>query len=90
MQQLWASNNYSSARISHSDDEGEDDDEEEENDETASIGEEGLLEKMSFLGNDCFHVDDGSNEKKIHYVFGDVMKPQTHGEKCAISVHCVG
>lgn len=89
MQQLWASNNYSSARISHSDDEGEDDDDD-ENDETASIGEEGLLEKMSFLGNDCFHVDDGSNEKKIHYVFGDVMKPQTHGEKCAISVHCVG
>jgi hypothetical protein len=35
-------------------------------------------------------LDDTSGETKIHYVFGDVMKPQLHGEKCAISVHCVG
>ncbi|CAF3662859.1 unnamed protein product [Rotaria socialis] len=33
--------------------------------------------------------DDSSGETKLHYVFGDVMKPQLHGEKCAISVHCV-
>lgn len=29
-------------------------------------------------------------QTKIHYVFGDVMKPEFHGEKSIISVHCVG
>lgn len=35
-------------------------------------------------------LDDLSGEAKLHYVFGDVMKPQLHGEKCAILVHCAG
>jgi hypothetical protein len=43
-----------------------------------------------YLNTYYSRLDGGSSETKIHYVFGDVMKPQLHGEKCAISVHCVG
>ncbi|CAF3617419.1 unnamed protein product [Rotaria sordida] len=67
IEQLWASKNYSSCRVSISDDEDE------ETDETELTDTE----------------DDSTGETKLHYIFGDVMKPQLHGEKCAISVHCV-
>ncbi|CAF0836864.1 unnamed protein product [Adineta steineri] len=67
LQQLWASKNYNSSRVSLSDDEDEN------IDETVQTDNE----------------DDNSGETKLHYVFGNVMKPQLHGEKCAISVHCV-
>ena len=35
-------------------------------------------------------VEIADEQTKIHYVFGDVMKPEFHGEKSIISVHCVG
>ncbi|CAF0884246.1 unnamed protein product [Adineta ricciae] len=35
------------------------------------------------------YEDENTGETKLHYVFGDVMKPQLHDEKCAILVHCV-
>ena len=38
---------------------------------------------------DC-NLDENHPSTGIHYVFGDVMKPQVKHEKNAISVHCVG
>lgn len=35
-------------------------------------------------------LDENHGTTAIHYVFGDVMKPQVNKEKNAISVHCVG
>ena len=84
LQQLWASKNYRSALVSLSDD---------ETDETELDEAEGRV--FEIVGGEMHMsfarlLDDNDGETKLHHVFGDVMKPQLHGEKCAISVHCVG
>lgn len=45
---------------------------------------------MGQIKKSHLYLDVNNEKTKIHYVFGDVMKPQLHGEKCVISVHCVG
>ena len=87
LQQLWTVNNYRSCRISLSDDE-------DGAAEEAALSEtEGRREWTFRQPVTTAHfslLEETSGGTTLHYVFGDVMKPQVHGEKNVISVHCVG
>ena len=76
---LWRENGYHSCNIS-----------------LDSEGEETGNEQEEFTpsgGGDGFNSDDEqstSNHRQIHYVVGDVTKPQNTNNEEAIIVHCVG
>lgn len=73
--QLWLSNNYTSCNLGSSSDV--------DDDQASGSDNEGITGNIE-------DEEEQQKKKAIHYVIGDVMRPQNADGHDAVIVHCVG